>query len=542
VERILNVILRQYQPSGAVVTNNSVVAAQTGRAGVTAFSRPSDGPWLLRLAHPVGVKAAGDNAIALQTELVDVNSGVSKTNAIGFTLQTTGPEATVNVNLPGTQFSVSCVDLPPAINPVKVAYIKDTDGDGAGDKVFFVFTRPLAALPDSISPIYWNQVGPAFANRGKPVLSFLTGSGNTVVIADLTASPYPKAMTSIPDGAAPTGALPAGGVFQAQKPLIQDSIGPILVSAVIHPFDGSHLQPGGMINIDTIVIDASEGLRTASNWDDLLVWSKSVDGKCTDFSHSLPVIPNGQPTQDPASKTFTILVQTGTGTPTPLASDCVYLGTKGEVTDLKRNAPGEYGVPLKGNRPPKEIELFRGYPPVAGITADQPGFMVVTNDPRKGDNYDYSSLDGAGSYVTLWIPPVGFNPALPFNPVIPPVTAPAVGMESAAQQPLPKGISTIQVVSTGKYTVEISIYDNHGIFTRRMRQAFGFNGELNNRNRISNRGLVSYLVWDLKDQTGQKAGQGVYVWKAVFRFENGKQEVQYTRTGLIRAAGWNLTP
>ena len=46
------------------------------------------------------------------------------------------------------------------------------------------------------------------------------------------------------------------------------------------------------------------------------------------------------------------------------------------------------------------------------------------------------------------------------------------------------------------------------------------------------------LVWDLKDDHGRKAGQGVYIWKVLFTFDSGKQEVQYTRTGVMRRFGW----
>jgi hypothetical protein len=356
-----------------------------------------------------------------------------------------------------------------------------------------------------------------------------------VVVADLTLTPYPKGLTGIPAGAAPVGVLPASGVFAGQRPAIADSIGPILMSAEIRPFDNSKVQPGADLNMDTIIIRTSEPLRTETGFSTVLLWSKSVGGKCTDYEHAMVVVPKGQPSQDATASTFTIIVPTGTGTPTPLANDCVYLNTVGTYTDYKGNVPPIYGELLKGRRPPREIELFRGYPPVVGITANNPGFLVVNNDPRKGDNMDYSNKDAAGKFVTLWIPPAGFETGKPFVPVIPKdITIPPVGIETKEPSQLPEGISTVQVVSTGKYIVDINIFDNNGNFVRKLRQKFGFDGELNNRERISNRGLVSYLVWDLKDYKGQKAGQGVFIWKAMFRFETNKEEVQYTRTGVMR--------
>ena len=354
------------------------------------------------------------------------------------------------------------------------------------------------------------------------------------VIADLTLHPYPVGLTGIPNGGKPIGILPPGGVFGGQRPAIADSIGPILDSAKIKPFDNSKVQPGSDLNMDTIVIYASEPIRAENNWNNVILWSKKVGDKCEDFVHALPVVPNGQPVQSTDSKVLTIIVPTGTGTPTPLAGDCVYLNTNGKYTDMNLNVPPEKGERLQGKRPNREIELFRGFPPVVGITAGNPGFLVINNDPRKGDNYDYSTQVSAGKYETRWIPPFGFTAGLPFAPVIPDIRTPSTGIEATIPQTLPNHIATVQVVSTGKYNVEISIFDNNGNFVRGLRQSFGFHGELNNRNRISNRGLVSYLVWDLKDYKGQKAGQGVFIWKALFHFETGKEEVQYTKTGVMR--------
>ena len=64
--------------------------------------------------------------------------------------------------------------------------------------------------------------------------------------------------------------------------------------------------------------------------------------------------------------------------------------------------------------------------------------------------------------------------------------------------------------------------------------ADGGHGELQNTARLVPKGLVSFLVWDMKDKNGQLAGQGVYVWKVAFEFKGGKSEVQYTRTGVLR--------
>ena len=137
---------------------------------------------------------------------------------------------------------------------------------------------------------------------------------------------------------------------------------------------------------------------------------------------------------------------------------------------------------------------------------------------------------------------MGFTENQPFNPFVPanPGALPISTTDPGVEVRLPSTISTVQVVSTGKYIATVSIFDTHGRFIKQFRQAFGYQGELTNGERRTNKGLVSYLVWDLKDSKGQKAGQGVYIWKVTFAFENGNQEVQYTRTGVMRHPDWWL--
>jgi Mg-chelatase subunit ChlD len=535
VARILNIILRQYQPNGASLTNNALAPPVTATARAGDFQRQDDGSWLMNLDQQIPLFAQNSNAMTLATELRETNTGVLVPKSTLFTLSTTGPDESVNRNLPGTQFSIVCHDLPPPINPVKVAYIKDTDGDGAGDKVFFVFTRPLTALPTSIDTIYWNRVAPGFSNKAPPILSFLIGSGNTVVIADLTASQFPKGLTFIPAGEVPIAVLPAGGVLLGQRPAINDSMGPIIDSVIARPFNNAKAIKGEDLNLDTLLIFVSEPMLSENTWDGLLLFSKPVNGQCTDFEHALAVKPYKQPTQDPGKQKFTFIVQAGDGGPTPISGDCMFLNVNGVYTDLRQNDPPILGKIIRGRRPDREIELFRGYPPVVGFTADNPGFILVNNDPRKGNELDYSGKNALGQYVTVWVPPKGFVTAETFHSKIPinPQVLP-IGNESQLAVALPKGISTVQVVSTGKYIADISLFDNNGNFVKSFSQAFGYEGELNNRARITNKGLVSYLVWDLKDSKGQKAGQGVFIWKVKFRFENNKEEIQYTKTGVMR--------
>jgi hypothetical protein len=101
---------------------------------------------------------------------------------------------------------------------------------------------------------------------------------------------------------------------------------------------------------------------------------------------------------------------------------------------------------------------------------------------------------------------------------------------------MPSGISTVQVITSAAYLAHITIFDNLGNYVRTMTQSFGHNGELRNGSRTVEGGQVSFLVWDMKDSHGSMVGQGVYVWKVNFTFEdtNRKSEVRFTRTGVLR--------
>ncbi|HKP95000.1 MAG TPA: hypothetical protein VJ385_04510 [Fibrobacteria bacterium] len=474
-------------------------------------------------------------------QTIPVVSGSGKVDGFLDPTQTVTGVAVTGVATVNNKEYTAAITLKPALNAVKNAYIKDVDGDGRGDKVYIVFSRPLEALPATLTPTYWNVGGdPNFDNAAPPVLSLLDGALNTLV-ADFSAAPFPKGATSIPATAQkPYATLPGDPIFGGQKPVIADSMGPIIVAAVIKPFNNLTVVAGSTeLNVDTLRITLSESIKTQGGMQGLLRFSKTVNGACTDYAHSVPVVPNAEPTINPDGS-YTFLIAAGKG-PSPLAGDCVYVNVNGTYTDLFGNLPPEHGEPIQGPKPAREIELFRGYPPVAGMNPSSPGFVVVNNDPQSDLGSEYSTKSGAG-YQTKWVPPADFPTGAydavknPYVPVIPgAITAPVEpGKDAGTFSVMPPGISTVQVISTGEYIADVAIFDNLGNFVKSFKQAFGYRGELNNQERAAKRGLVSYLVWDLRNNSGQKAGQGVYVWKVVFRFKAGKQEIRYTRTGVMR--------
>jgi hypothetical protein len=198
---------------------------------------------------------------------------------------------------------------------------------------------------------------------------------------------------------------------------------------------------------------------------------------------------------------------------------------------------------LTGENPKLVIRGFRGFPPVAGMDPSTPGFVVVTNDKRTEDGGVFSNPVGTnGNWDVLWIPPYGFEEKNPVNSlqIIANNFTNSSGQdrhpEIATPKGMPRDISAVQVITSGAYKAQIHIYDNLGHFVRYMEQAYGMNGEDKNPYRATDKGQLSFLVWDLKDKNGQMAGQGVYVWKVNFMFveKNKKTEVRFTKTGVMR--------
>jgi hypothetical protein len=177
-----------------------------------------------------------------------------------------------------------------------------------------------------------------------------------------------------------------------------------------------------------------------------------------------------------------------------------------------------------------------GYPPVAGLPGGNIHIVANSNDPKSG-----TQVKTFPNGEILWIPPYGFNGDFnngKYNPKIDVKIGdrPGDGVIESDGGPkvLPRNISVVQVITSGRYIAHITLYDNLGHFVKSWRQKFGFNGELRNTYRITDKGVRSFLVWDRKDHEGQKAGQGVFIWKVHFELEENKQELRITRTGVVR--------
>jgi len=426
------------------------------------------------------------------------------------------------------------IKLVAAYVPVVKAYIQDADFDGAADKVYVVFAKPLPRLPSSLEA-QWNTTAGAF--KGGAKLSFL-GGDSSIVVADYSGSPFGAGLTSIPTGEEPKAKLPSDPLFAGQTPLLQDSIGPVIMEAVKHPADVNTLKAGDpSFNMDTLIITLSEPIKATTDFKQMLKFSTN----CADYANARTIKAVNTPEADgPGGDRYIIIVDNSSST-APQTGNCVFLNADGLYTDLPGNLPPKTGFKLDGGDRDRILQLFRGYPPVAGLDPSLPGYQVAVQDSRDPEKGGYS-VNGVASWNVNWIPPVGFNEdaakygSADHGPIPANVKDAATGETDLTRDvPLPAFLSTVQVVTTAAYVAEVSLFDNLGNFVVSFRQAFGYRGELGNVQRVVPRGLASFLWWDMRDRHGQLAGQGVYVWKVVFRFQNGKQEIRYIRTGLMRS-------
>jgi hypothetical protein len=413
------------------------------------------------------------------------------------------------------------------------AWAKDENRDGRVDAIYIAFDEAPGVKPSQLDPVSWNRDESSLRRKvdGKD-LEYLNGS--STLRADLSKNPFPFGLTGIPSGAQPFAKLPNDALFGGYTVILSDSVGPVPIAAEKIPSDLSSYSVGEFerrFDPDTLLIQVSEPIRTRQDWIGLFRFAKD----CDTTSPSIPLPTLSDPEVSGDGLEYRILVDNSPTARTPLVGDCIYLETDGRFTDLPGNLPGLLGVPLSGKNPRLTIRNMQGYPPVSGLDPHSTGYVLATQDERTAGGGSWSQQSG-GEWEVFWIPPSGFEAGKPYRSDIPSKVNedPSNDRENRIPTTIPRDISIVRVVTSGRYIANVNIFDHLGIHVASFKQAFGYNGELRNPYRITDKGVLSFLVWNQKDKQGQVAGQGVYIWKVLFELENGNQELQITRTGLMR--------
>ena len=111
VQQILNLILKEYQPNTALVSNTSLSPVQSANAAMPGgFALQPDGSWLMRLSDIIALRPSTANAISVQTHFLETSGPGTDNQTITFTIATTDPASTTTTNLPDKPFGVTCYD------------------------------------------------------------------------------------------------------------------------------------------------------------------------------------------------------------------------------------------------------------------------------------------------------------------------------------------------------------------------------------------------------------------------------------------------
>jgi hypothetical protein len=177
------------------------------------------------------------------------------------------------------------------------------------------------------------------------------------------------------------------------------------------------------------------------------------------------------------------------------------------------------------------------YEEVAEFTASHPSqdARITVLRPYPSE-IDLQYMNGPNGVEIVWIPPVGFNPVSGevLNSI--PMDTASQGVETSTLELKPAETSLVQVVSTGRYVATVRISDSANRLVREFTQNFGYHGELNNRNRVTPKGLASYLVWNNRNLNGRLVADGAYLWRIGFTFKDGTEYQIAAKTGIFKTA------
>jgi hypothetical protein len=95
-------------------------------------------------------------------------------------------------------------------------------------------------------------------------------------------------------------------------------------------------------------------------------------------------------------------------------------------------------------------------------------------------------------------------------------------------------MSAVSVISEGPYKARVQIFSNLGEFVHASEQQFGYCGEMEDENRLRPGGFASFLIWNQKDLTGKYVGSGVYIWRVLYRMQDGTSRLEDYRQGIAR--------
>jgi len=272
-------------------------------------------------------------------------------------------------------------------------------------------------------------------------------------------------------------------------------------------------------------------------WNTLILYSDAstclADGySAADTSYKLLVILDVKLLED---STYQIIIPGERGTSSIEANDCAVLNPAANLNNLTSNPPA-----IKTSGTDSEETLI-----TSGISAPLIGAVLTGDDIKYQSNTLLETvvpiINAAGEQVgeviqktpEKWLPPRGLDAAGNIDRSLSSCETPTAGA-TPQLTPALNCMSKVTVFSQTGYNAEISIIDHLGKVVHSSRQSL-CEQDLLDAGRLTPEGYVSWLVWNQKNTEGSFVGSGVYIWKVIFRFDTGDEQISFYKQGIIRA-------
>lgn len=357
------------------------------------------------------------------------------------------------------------------------AEIYDSDKDGRADSVRVHFIERLSENIASIDTVFWNAAGKTWKKASK---SRMHVSEDSRWVEAVIKEPFGYGVTFADKDNAPYLRMTKTAADRPQKVELRDKIGPVPVKAEKHPGrvqTEEYIEESYGIPPDTLFVEMSEAIstkETSEPWKNLFRYS----ARCSDtVSMALRVL--GEPKVSESGKEWTIVLKDNN----LLVDNCIRTNPASGYVDDQKNAVGIGGVSVGGKN--SDIYLYEVSSNIRLLKKDK--------KPK-------------------WIPP-----------------------GEKEWELVPDSLQTIRISSIAPYKARVIIYDNYSNVVTSFNQTFTKEEmEMDSRGNENDHSRLGFLYWNERSSEGRKVGDGVYIWRIDFRFNDGHKEYRLLKTGVKR--------
>ena len=357
------------------------------------------------------------------------------------------------------------------------AEIYDSDKDGRADSVRIRFIERLSENIVSIDTVFWNAAGKTWKKASKSKMHL---SKDSRWVESIIKEPFDYGVTFADKDDAPYLRMTKTAADRPQKVELRDKIGPVPVKAEKHPGrvqTVEYIEESYTIPPDTLFVEMSEAISTKEKeepWKNLFRYS----ARCSD-TVSMALRVQGEPKVSESGKEWTIVLKDNN----LLVDNCIRTNPASGYVDGKKNAVGIGGVSVGGQN--SDIYLYEVSSNIRLLKKDK--------KPK-------------------WIPP-----------------------GEKEWEHVPDSLQTIRISSIAPYKARVIIYDNYSNVVTSFNQTFTKEEmEMDSRGNANDHSKLGFLYWNERSSEGRKVGDGVYIWRIDFKFNDGHKEYRLLKTGVKR--------